>query len=186
MKKYIALALACFTSHSFADSASVDLNNDALRLSYQHSLAKNYDVDLAWVHVKDVGNTVSAGFVLAQALNNDITASIGGKALFQQHDKQPDGVAMAVGGSVRITPAANKNFALTGSVFFAPNVLSFGDMDDYREVEIRGEYKLSEQFIAYAGYRNNSADYNVNGVKIKKNKNVDLYDGMMFGGQFKF
>ena len=65
-------------------------------------------------------------------------------------------------------------------------MLSFGDMDDYREVEIRGEYKLSEQFIAYAGYRNNSADYNVNGVKIKKNKNVDLYDGMMFGGQFKF
>ncbi|MBK9186504.1 MAG: hypothetical protein IPM78_09635 [Moraxellaceae bacterium] len=46
MKKYIALALACFTSHSFADSASVDLNNDALRLSYQHSLAKNYDADL--------------------------------------------------------------------------------------------------------------------------------------------
>ena len=183
MKKYIALALACFSTHSFADGASLDLNNDALRLSYQHTLAKNYDADFAWVHVKDVGNTVSAGLLLAQALNNDITASVGGKALFQQHDKQPDGMAMAVGGALRITPAANKNIALTGSLFFAPNVLSFGDMDDYREVEIRGEYQFSPQLVAYAGYRNNTADYNVNGVKVK---NVDLYDGMMFGAQFKF
>ena len=183
MKKYIALALACFTSHSFADSASVDLNNDALRLSYQHSLAKNYDVDLAWVHVKDLGNTVSAGLVLKQTLNNDITASVGGKALFQQHDTLPDGMAMAVGGSVRITPAANKNIALTGSLFFAPNVLSFGDMDNYQEIEIRGEYQFSPQLVAYAGYRNNSADYNVNGAK---DKNRELYDGVMFGAQFKF
>ena len=183
MKKYIALALGWLTGSSLADSVSVDLNDDALRLSYQHSLAKNYESEFAWVHTKDIGNTVSGGFTLTQVLNNDITANIGGKALFQQHDNLPDGMAMAVGGSLRITPAANKNIALTGSLFFAPNVLSFGDMDNYQEIEIRGEYKFSEQLIAYAGYRNNRADYNMNSVKVK---NVDLYDGMMIGAQFKF
>lgn len=183
MKKFITLALACISCHSFADSASLDLNNDALRLSYQHSLTKNYESEFAWVHVKDVGNTLSGGFTLAQALNNDITAHIGGKALFQQHDNLPDGMAIAVGGSLRVTPAANKNIALTGSLFFAPNVLSFGDMDNYQEIEIRGEYKFSDQLIAYAGYRNNSADYNMSGIKTK---DVDLYDGVMVGAQFKF
>ncbi|MFO1391199.1 MAG: YfaZ family outer membrane protein [Agitococcus sp.] len=183
MKKYIALALTCLSTYSFADSASLDLNNDALRLSYQHGLSKNYDADFSWTHVKDAGNTFAAGFMLTQVLNNDISAQIGGKALFQQHDKLPDGTAMAVGGSLRITPAANKNIALTGSLFFAPNVLSFGDMDNYQELEIRGEYTFSPQLVGYAGYRNNSADYDVNGTKLK---NVDLYDGVMIGAQFKF
>ena len=69
------------------------------------------------------------------------------------------------------------------SAYFAPNVLSFGDMDDYQEFEIRGEYKVSEQLTGYVGYRNNSADYNVNGAK---DKNRELYDGVMFGAQFNF
>ena len=69
------------------------------------------------------------------------------------------------------------------SAYFAPNVLSFGDMDDYQEFEIRGEYKVSEQLTGYVGYRNNRADYDTNNVKIK---NADLYDGVMIGGQFNF
>lgn len=183
MKKYIALALTVLSTQSFADSASLDLNNDALRLSYQYAMSSNYDTDFSWTHVKDAGNTFAAGLMLTQALNNDLTAKVGGKALFQQHDKLPDGMAMAVGGSLRITPATNKNIALTGSLFFAPNVLSFGDMDNYQEIEIRGEYTFSPQLVAYVGYRNNSADYDMNGTKLK---NVDLYDGVMFGAQFKF
>jgi hypothetical protein len=87
--------------------------------------------------------------------NNDISANIGGKAIFQQHDHLPDGTAIAIGGSLRLTPAANKNFAVMASAYFAPNVLSFGDMDDYQEFEIRGEYKVSEQLTGYVGYRNN-------------------------------
>ena len=63
------------------------------------------------------------------------------------------------------------------------DLLSFGDMDNYQEIEIRGEYQFSPQLVAYAGYRNNSADYNVNGAK---DKNRELYDGVMFGAQFKF
>ena len=54
-------------------------------------------------------------------------------------------------------------------------------MDNYQEIEIRGEYQFSPQLVAYAGYRNNSADYNV-----PNGENRELYDGMMFGAQFKF
>jgi hypothetical protein len=184
MKKYAAIILACvFSSSSFADTLSLDLNDDALRLNYQHGLDKNYHTDFAWTHVKDLGDSLSAALTLTQSVNNDITAYIGGKALFQQHDHLPDGTAIAVGGAVRITPAANKNVALVASAYFAPDVLSFGDMENYQELEIRGEYKASEQLTAYVGYRNNTADYSANSIKVK---NVDLYDGFMIGGQFKF
>lgn len=183
MKKYVALILAILATPSFADNLALDLNDDALRLNYQHSLDKNYKTDFAWTHVKDFGNTFSAGLTLTQSLNNDITADIGGKAIFQQHDDWPDGTAIAIGGALRVTPAANKNFAVMASAYFAPNVLSFGDMDDYQEFEVRAEYKVSDQLTAYVGYRNNRADYETHNSKIN---NVDLYDGAMIGGQFNF
>lgn len=183
MKKYVALILATLATPSFADSLALDLNDDALRLNYQHSLDKNYVTDFAWTHVKDLGNTFSTGLTLTQSLNNDISAHIGGKAIFQQHDHLPDGTAIAIGGVLRVTPAANKNIAVMASAYFAPNVLSFGDMNDYREIEVRAEYKVSEQLTGYFGYRNNRADYETNNIKIK---NADLYEGIMIGAQFNF
>ena len=183
MKVQLALVLALIASPSFADSLSLDLNDNSLRLNYQYSLDKNYQTDAAWIHSKDLGNTFTAGLNLKQTLNNDISALIGGKAVFQQHDNLPDGAANAIGGTLRVTPATNKNVAVSLSGYFAPNVLSFGDVDNYRELELRGEYQVSEQLTAYVGYRNNRADYNLSGVK---SKGVELYDGAMIGAEFHF
>lgn len=183
MKTKLALVLAIIAGPTFADSLSLDLNDDALRLNYQHSLDKNYQTDISWIHVKDLGNTFSGGLNLVQKFNNDLTALIGGKAIFQQHDDLPDGTAIAVGGTLRVTPAANKNVAVAASAYYAPNVLSFGDMDNYREFEVRGEYNVSPQLTAYVGYRNNRADYKAGGVEAN---GVKLYDGAMIGGEFHF
>lgn len=182
--KLLALT-ALIATPVLADSLSLDLNNDALRLNYGHEFSKNYTADFAWTHVKDIGksnengNTLSAGILLKQNIATGVDANIGGKAVLQQHDQLEDGTAVAVGGGLRFTPASNTKAALAASVFYAPNVLSFGDMKNYREFELRGEFAVSDQLTAYAGYRNNQADYDVA-------KNVDLYDGFMLGGQFHF
>ncbi|PTQ90801.1 YfaZ family outer membrane protein [Agitococcus lubricus] len=174
-----AIVLASLASYATADNLSLDLNDDALRINYQHSIDANYQSDFAWTHVKDLGNSFSAGLGLNQQFNNDLSGAIGGKAVFQQHDDLPDGTAIAIGGTLRVTPAADKKLAIAASLYLAPNVLSFGDMDNYREFELRGEYKVSEQLTGYVGYRNNRADYDqANGVK--------LYDGAMIGAQFHF
>lgn len=183
MKTQLAFILAIVAAPSFADSLSLDLNDDALRLNYLHSLNQNYEADVSWIHVKDLGNTFAGGLNLVQKFNNDLTGKIGGKAIFQQHDHLPDGTAIAVGGILRVTPAANKDIAVSASAYFAPNVLSFGDMDNYREFEIRGEYRVSPQLTAYVGYRNNRADYKHHSTEVN---GVKLYDGAMIGGEFHF
>jgi len=181
MKATFTLLLALVAANSaFADNLSLDLNNDALRISYQNTLNANYQTEAAWVHVEDLGNTFTGGLTLTQTFNNDLSAQLGGKAVFQQHDDLPDGTAIAVGGTLRVTPAANKSVAVALSAYFAPNVLSFGDMNNYRELEVRGEYHVSEQLTAYVGYRNNRADYEDTA------KGAKLYDGAMIGGQFNF
>jgi hypothetical protein len=176
--KLLALA-TLIAAPAFADSLSLDLNNDAVRGNYGHEFSKNYTADFAWTHVKDLGNTFTGGINLKQKINNDLQAVIGGKAVFQQHDQLEDGTAIAVGGGLRFTPPANTKVGIAASLYFAPNVLSFGDMKNYQELELRGEYAFSEQLTGYAGYRNNQADYDVA-------KNVDLYDGFMVGGEFHF
>ena len=180
--KFLALAVL-IAGPVLADSLSLDLNNDALRLNYGHDFSKNYTADIAWVHVKDLGNTFTGGINLRQTLNSDLSAVIGGKAVLQQHNHLPEGTAIAVGGGLRLTPPSAKQFSIAGTVYYAPNVLSFGDMDNYREFELRGEYAFSEQLTGYAGYRNNRADYENGNIKAK---GVELYDGIMIGGQFNF
>ena len=64
MKVQLALVLALIASPSFADSLSLDLNDNSLRLNYQYSLDKNYQTDAAWIHSKDLGNTFTAGLNL--------------------------------------------------------------------------------------------------------------------------
>ncbi|MDO8329564.1 MAG: YfaZ family outer membrane protein [Fluviicoccus sp.] len=176
--KFLALAVL-IAGPVFADSLSLDLNNDAVRLNYGHNFSKNYTSDFGWVHVKDLGNTYTAGINLDQKINEDLSATIGGKAVFQQHDRLEDGTAMAVGGGLSFTPPSAKQVSIAASLYFAPNVLSFGKMKNYQEFELRGEYEFSEQMTGYAGYRNNQADYDVA-------KNVDLYNGLMIGGKFMF
>ena len=45
MKVQLALVLALIASPSFADSLSLDLNDNSLRLNYQYSLDKNYQTE---------------------------------------------------------------------------------------------------------------------------------------------
>ena len=101
MKVQLALVLALIASPSFADALSLDLNDNCLRLNYQYSLDKNYQTDAAWIHSKDLGNTFTAGLNLKQTLNNDISALIGGKAIFQQHDNLTDEASIAIGSGGR-------------------------------------------------------------------------------------
>jgi predicted porin len=183
MKARILILAALLSSPVLADSLSLDLNNDALRINYSHDFSKNYTADAAWVHVKDLGNTFTGGINLRQTLNADLSAIIGGKAVLQQHDNLPDGTAIAVGGGLRFTPPSAKQVGIAGTVYYAPSVLSFGDMENYREFELRAEYAFSEQLTGYAGYRNNRADYESGNIKAN---GVELYDGFMIGGQFHF
>ena len=176
--KILALT-ALSAAPAFADTLSLDLNNDAVRINYGHEFSRNYNSDFAWIHVKNLGNTFTGGILLDQKLSDVITAGIGGKAVFQQHDTLPDGTAVAVGANIRFSPPELKNVSFGGSAFYAPNVLSFGRMKNYREFELRASYSASEQFSAYVGYRNNRADYdNASSAK--------LYDGAMIGGEFHF
>lgn len=190
MKRHLAVLLALCAGPAMAESLSLDLNNDALRLNYSHDLSRNYTTDFAWVHVKELGNAKASGnaftggITLRQPLRGtDLTALIGGKVVLQQHDSFPGGTAIAVGGGLRFVPPTARDVGIVGTVYYAPNVLSFGNMANYTEFELRGEYTFSDQLTGYAGYRNNRADYDKSGVHYS---DIKLYDGFMVGGEFRF
>lgn len=183
MKAPFALLFAVVASPVLADSLALDVNNDAVKLNYANELNKNYEADFAWTHVKDKGNNLSAGFSLKQDINSLLVANIGGKAIFQHNQHLPDGSVLAVGGRLTFTPYALRQLKLSAEAYFAPNVLSFGDIENYRETELRAAYQFSDQLTGFVGYRNYQADYKDNGYKLN---DVRLYDSGMIGAEFHF
>ena len=61
--------------------------------------------------------------------------------------------AMALGGLVRYSPPATQRLGLVGEIYLSPNIVTFGDANRYVESNVRAEYEVIPQAVAYVGYR---------------------------------
>ncbi len=55
-------------------------------------------------------------------------------------------------------PQANR-FGVGGHLYFAPDVLSFSDAEQFREVEIHASYNVIQDADVYIAYRNIQGEY---------------------------
>jgi hypothetical protein len=61
--------------------------------------------------------------------------------------------AMALGGLVRYSPPATQRLGIVGEIYLSPNIVTFGDANRYVESNVRAEYEVIPQAVAYVGYR---------------------------------
>ena len=61
--------------------------------------------------------------------------------------------ALALGGLVRYSPPATRRLGVVGEVYLSPNIVTFGDANRYVESNVRVEYEVIPQAVAYVGYR---------------------------------
>jgi len=60
---------------------------------------------------------------------------------------------LALGGLVRYSPPATQRLGIVGEVYLSPNIVTFGDANRYVETNVRAEYEVIPQAVAYVGYR---------------------------------
>ncbi len=146
-----------------ADELDLSFNADAFRLIYALDLREGLRVDGGWLHHQDNGDAIHAGLQLVNQANlgpNPVIAGVGGRVVYTDGDRSSqDGFALAVGGSLRYTLPRYNRFSLEGEVFFAPDVLSTGDMEQYREGAVRVAYSITQQARVYVGARYLRGDY---------------------------
>lgn len=168
-----------------ADTLQLDLNDDAARIAYAHPIeARNLRLDGSWQHHQDRGEVIGGGLHVmgnAGTGKNPVQAGLGARALWLDADQaDADGSVLALGGYFHYTLPRYNRFAIGGYLYFAPDVIAFGDAEQFQSVGFYGSYELLQQADIYVGVRNIKADF-TNGVS---NYNFDT--GLHLGVRIEF
>ena len=165
MRFLFAFVLTLSTTLSLADSVDINVNDDAARIIFTRPFKQDtLQWDAGWLNHQDRGDVAHLGFHLkgkATIVEPEINAGLGGKFFWHSPDRttSDDGWSLALGGFFRFTiPQANR-FGVGGHLYFAPDVLSFSDAEEFREVEIHVSYNVIQDADIYIAYRNIQAEY---------------------------
>lgn len=157
LHRLLALALLGSSSAAFADAIDINLSNDVAQFQYMAPMG-NISQGKSEFHIgflyNDSDNVMGeAGLlVMNSAGRSDVSFGLGIKTVAVTMDSN-HGMALALGGQVRLAPLPDKKFGITGNIHLAPDIVTFGDADSYTETSVRVEYEIMQQTAAYAGYR---------------------------------
>ena len=149
-----------------ADSLELNLNNDAVRLTFSWDARDDkLTFDAGWLHHQDTGNVAHAGLHLVDFAASGPSApevGIGGRLFYIDADTGPSsaqGGALGLGGFFRYSfPQANR-FGIRGHLYFAPDVVAFGDTERYMEAALGVSYNVLRDADVYIGYRYVKAEF---------------------------
>ncbi len=113
--------------------------------------------------------------------NLPTTAGLGMRGYAWDADNSLDGGAIGLGGFATMNIPKVPGLSVTGSLHYAPSILSFGDSDDLTNLELRASYRVIRNAELFAGYRylNTELDSPFRG-------DVDLDDGVLAGMKIYF
>jgi len=171
-------------AHAQNDALSLDLNADAARLAWAHMIPeRQIRIDASWLHHQDHGDVASVGFHItgnAATAERPINAGLGGKVLWAATEQQnivppmlimmpgaltiapvpdEDGAGLAVGGFFDAKIPNYDRIGFGGHLYFAPDILAFGDLEQYTELWLYGSYSVLRQGDIYLGVRNVKGDF---------------------------
>lgn len=169
MKKNAALgaaaaALLIASGAASAESISFGLSSDSFRFGLVGPLSRLFSgvegqYDLGFMRrSKDGDNSyVAHAGVLASGdagiEDFPIKVGVGLRGVFAGGDNADGGaVAPGVQASLRV-PGADR-FLVSTYAYYAPSVVSFGDLDSYRDLGASLSYELSRSAVLSVGYRN--------------------------------
>lgn len=165
----LALSVSLFAQHD----ASVNLNNDDIEVDGNIDLGELnrsdypgiYFLTLGFLDVDNREKTnplLSAGFMLRQNVTGvqGLRFGLGFKGTYtevgrQKHSAIPLGVELAY--TLPIDSAIP--VILSGSLDYAPSVLSFKDADSYMEKRVELGVQIVEQATIFVGYRKIETDF---------------------------
>jgi hypothetical protein len=147
-----------------ADLIDLSFNSDALRLQYAHEFKSNaMNLDAGWLYNSDTGDAVHVGFYVAgeaSSGSNPVTAGVGVRLVYTNGDlSNQSGFALPIGGFVRYSPRKANRLAIDGQAYFAPDVLSLGDAEQYEDFTLRFSYNVIQAADIYIGARYVKGEY---------------------------
>jgi hypothetical protein len=156
-----ACLLAALSSSAAADSLDLNLHDEALRLTYAFApgAQRGLEADLGHYFNEDDQYITHLGLhVSGENWSKQGVFDIGlGGRLVYVHTDPLDLTGMAVGARVRFSPVQRLGFG--GTIYYAPQIVTFMDGENYLETSVSVDYQLLPQGFVYLGYRRIEVDF---------------------------
>ena len=166
---FLCLSLAGVSTAARAVDAALDVNDNAARAYVGVPIANNILVDSSWLYHADNGHVFSVGGHVTGAASgvDPLKAGLGLRFSYVSNDRESeeDGTALGLGGFVRYTLPQYDRVNFGASLYYAPEVLSFGDVDELWELGLDAGYSVLKQADVYVGWRTVKADFKNDGTE---------------------
>ena len=179
-----SLALCASPMSSMAGEIDLSFNSDAVRAFYMHDFAgRDLQGDLGFANNSDKG-TVINGSIYVTGFASDgehpLRAGIGVRAAGVDGDESDQsGLATGLGGFANYTLPDSDRFSIRGDIWYAPDILSFGDIEKYQDMSLRVQYALLHEADLYIGIRYLKAEFG-------EGNSMLLDNGAHIGINFRF
>ena len=163
-------------------SLDLSLSDDNVRLAYDATqLSTGMHLNAAVLHNSSDGDIISGGVHVVDVRNNqsDLYIGVGGNAYAVITDNA-DGAAIGVGGFFRYSMPFNRDLALAGYAYYAPPVISFSEVENMVDSDIRIQYNLLPTAHLYTGFRYTSVQFE------NANRRYKIGEGLHLGFKLDF
>ncbi len=159
----VAATFGCLVPYGLAGgSVDVALTNESIRAEHG-AVAQGTSAYLTvggWYHLEN-GEMLTGGFhaVDEARTNRELTAGLGGKAFLFKVPSQETSVAIGLGGFAHYQPAQLNGFGGEVAAYYSPQVLSFSDLTEFADLQVRATYEVLPQGRVFVGYSNLWANF---------------------------
>ena len=176
-------SIAAITSAAMAGgSLDISLADTTARVGWDATrMDTGMHLNLAALHESDQGDVISGGVHVVDVRNpnSDLYIGVGANAYGIFTDDN-DGAAIGVGGFARYNFPFNRNFGVSGHAYYAPPVVSFSDVNNFVDADVRLVFNILPTAHLYTGFRMTSVSFDDQSGRHK------IGDGLHLGLKLNF
>lgn len=145
------LLAAALSGSAAAESFDINFGDDRIQAAYTGT-ARTAEYEFRFMDNDERDNWVASAGLLVSGPRTNVEAGLGGK-LYLLSVSNEEIYGLGLGGQIRAF-LGNGPFAVSGSLFYAPDALTGGDGEDFWEATARLELEVVPDGASiYVGYR---------------------------------
>lgn len=170
VKATFITAIATFSAAAASAGGAIDfsLSNQSVRIEHDAVLVgSGAHFSTGVLYSEETGNWALSGAfnaVDATMANKEMVGGVGFKGMVLSTSSSDLAAGIGFGGFLRWQPDFMNGLGLEGQGYFAPSILSFGDLSTAYEAVARVTYKVLPQARAFLGYHELKGFYSENNV----------------------
>jgi len=149
-----------------AEMLRIGLGSDMFRIDYASAnLGKSigqieFEAGLLYSEQNSTSDTIGqiGALVRGESVEAPVIVSVGIRAYFGTASSESVG-GLAIGGEVSLAPESWNGFGLSGILYFAPSVVSYGEAKGLQDYGLMATFKVTNQAKVNLGYQVMKVDF---------------------------